>query len=93
MMVSFGDPQFENWDQDDAAVRHAYWAVQAAEARADLRRRAAAPASTLQAVTDDQMPRTGRRSDGTRTTIGELCANFVHEVEHHLQDAGGPLPG
>ncbi|MFJ6163488.1 DinB family protein [Micromonospora orduensis] len=93
VMVSFEDPQFENWDQDEAVVRHAYWAVRAAEAAADLRRWAAAAASTLEAVIADQMPRTGRRSDGTRMTIGELCATFVHEVEHHLQDAGGPRPG
>ncbi|MGK5675012.1 DinB family protein [Micromonospora sp. URMC 106] len=93
VMVSFEDPQFENWDQDEAAVRHAYWAVRAAEAAADLRRWAAAAASTLEAVIVDQVSRTGRRSDGTRMTIGELCANFVHEVEHHLQDAGAPRPG
>ncbi|WP_367921850.1 hypothetical protein, partial [Nocardioides ginsengisoli] len=41
--------------------------------------------------TDSVLGRTGRRGDGTRLTVAELCATLVHEVEHHLRDAGGTV--
>jgi hypothetical protein len=88
-MLSFDDPEFADWDQDAASA--AYGSLPAAEISADLAAWAGAAAAALEAAPSDgsTLERTGRRSDGTRLTVAELCATLVHEVEHHLRDAGG----
>ena len=92
-MLSFDDPEFANWDQDAAAA--GYGSLPPDAVAADLAAWAEAAAAALSAAPSDgpALERTGRRSDGTRLTAAELCATFVHEVEHHLNDVGGARPG
>ena len=89
MMVSFDDPVFDNWDQDRAAIHGDYRSQNPERLLHEFTGWAVAAASVFAAVPDRQWTCSGRRSDGVRFTVLTLGANFLHEIEHHLQDVGG----
>ena len=87
-MLAEDDPLFANWDQDRAAIEGRYWAQQPDRVAHELADFASVTADAFDAVTDDQWPRTGRRSNGSVFTVATLAVYFLHDVEHHLHDIG-----
>jgi len=85
-MLSEDDPTFANWDQDLSAAEEQYEAQDASVAIADLEAAAAAMAARLDALTDDEWPRPGRRSDGASFTLGTIARYMAHDVVHHIWD-------
>jgi DinB superfamily len=92
-MLSEDEPTFENWDQDETAVRERY-AEQDPEVVADeLEAAAEAFVRRLSSVESDQLRRKGRRSNGSEFTVSSLSRYFLHDVVHHLWDVTGQQDG
>jgi hypothetical protein len=88
-MLAEDDPTFANWDQDETAIRERY-AEQDPEVVADqLEAAAQTMVGHIQALREDQLGRTGRRSDGSEFTVVTLLQYFLHDVVHHLWDVTG----
>ena len=89
LMLTADDPRFDNWDQDETAIRERY-AEQDPEVVADqLEAAAQSMVGHIQALRADQLGRTGRRSDGSEFTVVTLLQYFLHDVVHHLWDVTG----
>jgi len=86
------DPEFENWDQDAAAVAGRYAELDPAEVAAQLERNGLALADAFEAVPPDSTGRTGRRSDGAVFTVESLSRYLIHDPVHHLWDVGARRP-
>ncbi len=87
-MLEEDDPRFENWDQDETAVRDRYGEQDPATVADELTAAAAALADRFDAVEGEQWLRTGRRSDGARFTVETLGRYATHDWVHHLHDVG-----
>lgn len=92
LMLTKGDPQFANWDQDATAIEDGYAsqdeqvvAVQLAEAAQSL-------ADRFGAVGVDQWERHGFRSDGSVFTVESLGRYLMHDPVHHLWDVDADVP-
>ena len=86
LMRSREDPAFENWDQDETALRDHYAdadptvvAVELSEAARDL-------VAGWAGVGADEWDRTGVRSNGSRFTVLTLGQYCLHDLVHHLVD-------
>jgi hypothetical protein len=89
LILTDDDPTFENWDQDETAIRERY-ADQDPEVVADqLEAAAQSMVEHIRALREDQLGRTGRRSDGSEFTAVTLLQYFLHDVIHHLWDVTG----
>lgn len=88
LMLSRDDPDFENWDQDAAAIASRYGHQDPAVVAAELDEAARSFAALLESLTEDQWHRTGRRSDGAQFSVDSFARYFVHDVVHHLHDVG-----
>jgi hypothetical protein len=86
MMLTEPHPAFPNWDQDEAAVEHAYLTQDPLQVAADLQAAGQAIALSLEAVSGDDWHRTGVRSDGAHFTIDSFARYFVHDPIHHVED-------
>lgn len=80
------DPEFANWDQDEAAVAGRYDLQDPAVVAPALVAAAAESAAAYDAVPDGDWERTGRRSNGSRFTVATLATYHLHDVVHHLWD-------
>lgn len=81
------DPVFADYDGEAEAVRGRFWAADPTKVAVQIRENTDATIAVLAVIDDWQ--RTGRRGDGKRFTIGQLCQYLLHDVEHHLHDVGG----
>ncbi len=88
-MLADDDPEFANWDQDQACIDGDYNGSDPAAVSSALRDAGAEISASLAAVSQDQWPRTGRRSDGKSFTVQTISGYFLHEVVHHLHDVDG----
>jgi hypothetical protein len=89
LMLAEDDPPFANWDQNETALKERY-AEQDPEVVADeLEAAAQTMVDHIQALRDDQLGRTGRRSNGSEFTVITLLQYFLHDVVHHLWDVTG----
>ena len=86
LMLTREDPDFENWDQDAAAIAGRYGEQDPAEVARQLHDGAHSFAALLESVTGEQWRRTGRRSDGAQFTVDSFARYFIHDVVHHLHD-------
>lgn len=86
LMLTEDDPPFANWDQDDTAEVERYSDQDPARVRADLLAGGLALAAAFDAVTGDQWPRRGLRSDGSTFTVESLGRYMVHDPVHHVWD-------
>ncbi|MDQ7991729.1 MAG: DinB family protein [Propionicimonas sp.] len=86
LMLTEDDPLFDNWDQDATALAERYSEQDPATVAAELVVAGEAIAASFDAVTPDQLGRTGRRSDGASFTIDSFGRYFLHDVVHHLYD-------
>jgi len=88
LMLAEDDPRFANWDQDVTAVEQRYDLQDPVVVAGELAVAAEHMAAALRDVPDDAWDRPGRRSNGSRFTVGTLVLYFLHDVEHHLVDVG-----
>jgi hypothetical protein len=86
LMLAEDAPTFENWDQDATAIEDRYDEQDPATVSAELTASAARVADAFAAVRDDQLERTGLRSDGSAFTVDSIARYFLHDPIHHLHD-------
>ena len=86
MMLTVDNPLFDNWDQDEAAVRGAYGAQDPATVSAELVAAATGVSRGYAAVEEGHWSRPGRRSNGSLFTVETIARYHLHDVEHHLRD-------
>lgn len=88
LMLTEDDPLFDNWDQDAAAVANRYFEQDPPTVADELTEAGERIAANFDAVTPDQLERTGRRSDGASFTVDSFGRYFLHDIVHHLLDVG-----
>lgn len=86
LMLAQDDPAFDNWDQNATAVAERYAEQDPATVSAELAEAGEQIARDFDAVTADQLGRTGHRSDGAVFTVASFGRYFLHDVVHHLHD-------
>lgn len=87
LMLDGTDPVFQDWNQDTAAIEGHYAEQDPAALAEAITVAGERIALSFDALTADQLERTGRRSDGVTFTVAGLGKYLLHEVVHHLQDA------
>lgn len=87
-MLTEDDPEFADWDQDEAAVAEDYLGQDPGWVADELEEECAALAAAYAEVTGSQWDRPGRRGDGHRFTVRTLGHYALHELEHHRWDVG-----
>jgi DinB family protein len=88
LMLTEDDPLFDNWDQDATAIADRYWAQQPATVARQLETQADTAASAFDALGPDQWHRPGRRSNGSVFTVDTFARYLLHDLAHHVADAG-----
>ena len=86
LMLIQDDPEFENWDQDEAAVEADYGSQQPDKVAAEVTAAAEAVAAAYERVSSDQWNRTGRRSDGAVFSVESFARYHLHDLVHHAHD-------
>ena len=88
LMLVLDDPDFANWDQDITAESQHYRDQDPDEVADELVAAGDAMATALALVRDEQLGRSGRRSNGSRFTVETLAQYFLHDLVHHAHDVG-----
>jgi hypothetical protein len=86
LMLTEDNPEFANWDQDEAAVADRYNEQDPRLVAAELVAVAESLAARLDTVTGDEWQRAGRRSDGAQFTVDSFARYTLHDVVHHGWD-------
>ncbi|MGV8969626.1 MAG: DinB family protein [Microbacteriaceae bacterium] len=90
LMLTLENPLYPNWDQDAASVVGRYNEQGPSEIATEIVDAAEALAAQFESLKPEQWERTGRRSDGATFTVETFALYFLHDIEHHLVDVGGP---
>jgi hypothetical protein len=90
LMQDEDDPLFPNWDQDASADDDCYDEQDPVEVVAALEVAARTLADRLEAITDAEWVRRGRRSDGASFTIDTIARYMIHDPVHHIWDVTRP---
>ena len=88
LMLERDEPEFPNWDQDQAAEAGNYNALGAGQVAELLRKNAAGYAAILESLDPAQYSRRGLRSNGAAFTVETLNQYAWHDLVHHLWDLG-----
>jgi hypothetical protein len=86
LMLTEDAPTFPNWDQDATAVADRYGEQDPVVVLRELVEAAHRAARAFDEVRDDQLERTGLRSDGSAFTVASLATYYAHDPVHHLWD-------
>jgi hypothetical protein len=86
LMLAEDGPTFPNWDQDVTAIEDAYGEQDPTTVARELGAAAHRAAKAFDEVRDDQLERTGNRSDGSTFTVATLATYYAHDPVHHLWD-------
>lgn len=86
LILNEDDPEFANWDQDQAAADGDYANRDSQQTAVVLPTAAATLTERFAQVSGDEWERTGRRSNGSRFTAYTLGVYALHDIEHHLWD-------
>ena len=89
LMLREEAPAFANWDQDATALADRYPEQDPSVVADELVAAAEVVAARFEGVRDEQLGRTGLRSDGSAFTVDSLARYFVHDPVHHLHDVRG----
>ncbi|MBX9243473.1 DinB family protein [Actinotalea ferrariae] len=89
LMLAEDGPDFENWDQDEAAIAGRYGEQDPAVVARELRAASQDAVAAFTGVADAEWDRPGYRSNGSQFTVLSLGRYFVHDVVHHLHDVRG----
>ena len=92
-MLAEDDPQFANWDQDEAALEGDYGRQDPATVADELRSAAEHAAQQFATMTGEQWQRPGRRSNGSVFTVDSIARYYLHDIEHHRWDVTGRRAG
>lgn len=92
-MLTEDDAVFENWDQNETAIRERYQEQDPEVVADELEAAAEAFVARLASVDPAQLGRKGRRSNGSEFTVASLSQYFLHDVVHHLWDVTGQQDG
>ena len=88
LILNEDDPEFANWDQDQAAIDGDYATADTAQLVPELCAAAAHLAAAYDAVKPTEWERTGLRSNGSAFTVLSLGQYLLHDLAHHLHDVG-----
>lgn len=80
------NPEFRDWNQDEAAIAGRYSEQDPSVVAAELVAAAGEVASGFERVPDDAWNRPASRSDGVRFTLESFARYYLHDVVHHLWD-------
>lgn len=86
LMLDEDDPDYPNWDQDEAAVEGRYRDQDPEQVRDAIEHAGPRLADSFDSVTGGQWARTGNRSDGASFTIETFARYMIHDPIHHLND-------
>lgn len=86
LMLREDGPAFADWDQDATAAADDYAAQDPATVARELLAASETVARAFESVADDELGRTGFRSDGSAFTVESLARYFAHDPIHHLHD-------
>lgn len=86
-MLTQDDARFADWDGEQVAIEDRYWATDPARVAVELAESAEKIAALWDTVAGEAWERTGTRSDGMVFNVAGFARYFLHEVEHHLNDA------
>ncbi len=86
LMLTEDDPDFANWDQDDAATADRYNDQDPAAVAEAIAEAAGPLADRFDSVAGDAWQRTGNRSDGASFTVASFARYFIHDPVHHIDD-------
>ncbi len=89
LMLTEDNPNFANWDQDQAAIAGRYREQDPEVVAVELEAIAQRFVDKIHQVTPEQLTRSGRRSNGSEFTVETLVQYFLHDVVHHLWDVTG----
>ena len=90
LMRTQDSPQFDSWDQDDAAaVEGRYAEEDPGHVGEELVAAAETLAGAFASVGPEEWSRPGTRSNGSRFTVETLGRYLIHEPIHHLFDVAG----
>jgi DinB superfamily len=87
LMLNEDNPQFANWDQDEAAVSERYDLQDPSEVAQEILAAAATLADLYDTVSGDQWQRPSVRSDGSPFTVESFGRYMLHDPIHHIADA------
>jgi DinB superfamily len=85
-MLNEDNPQFANWDQDDAAVAERYDLQDPFVVADEILAAGAELADLYDTVEADQWQRPSLRSDGAPFTVESFGRYMLHDPLHHLAD-------
>jgi hypothetical protein len=88
LMLTEDEPQFPNWDQDEAAIADDYASQHPATVASELFDAANIVADTYANVPADAWSRRGLRSNGSEFTIATISVYHLHDIIHHAHDVG-----
>ena len=86
LMLEKDDPDFENWDQDAAAIAGRYGDQDPETVVKEILGAAGLLAGRFDAVIGSTWARTGRRSDGASFTVESFARYLIHDPIHHVHD-------
>ncbi|WP_411720643.1 DinB family protein [Mycetocola sp.] len=89
LMLAEHNPEFENWDQDAAAIAARYGEQTPAQVRDELVEAGTALADAFERVPVEAASRPARRTDGSHFTVETLGRYLLHDVVHHRWDVAG----
>lgn len=88
-MLAEDAPEFDDWDQDAAAIDGRYVEDDPAVVAHEYDLGTQKLAGTLRRVGPDDLDRAGLRSNGSRFTVDTLAIYCLHDLVHHLHDVQG----
>ena len=86
LMLSEDDPLFANWDPNITQVAERYDLQDPNVVAEEVVLAANAIADRFDGLSDQQLQRTGRRSDGASFTVETFARYEIHDPLHHLWD-------
>ena len=86
LMLDEDGPRFANWDQDETAITDRYGEQDPVTVSTELVEAGDVISAAFEAVTLEQLDRTGTRSDGATFTVDSFARYFAHDPIHHIWD-------
>lgn len=88
-MLTQDTPDFEDWDQNEAAETGGYAGGDPETVADQLTTAATGLVARLRSLSPEQRQRRARRADGAEFTVEQVTRMLLHEVVHHLWDVTG----
>ena len=92
-MLTEDNPLFANWNPNETAESERYDLQDPAQVSDELVEAAHALADRFEQLTEDQLNRPGRRSDGAEFSVLTFARYEIHDPMHHLWDVTGEWQG